>query len=253
MTKNQISEGLDFTLRRIFDLARNHDKKPIGAMLGKVFEEGGELAEAVNHHEGHLPHKTMKEPLVGEVADLVQCALALLVKAHPTMTDDELMVFFSNWLAIKTNKWENTLPPRVNPFAAVVLNKPVATPPVCAQTIQHESRVMKPVLPGKKPAVILEPAKPQVTKPKLSILIRKHPKGVTQPTGERVVTRFERVNGGTMVQLGIGPGGKQGWQLDIEKDQPSFLTFRIGSSKQPVSMKRAFEYWQTAVNGNAAA
>lgn len=81
------------------------DIKPLGAKLGKLFEEGGELAECVNIHQGYITHKQMKEPLVGEVADVVQCALAILVDAHPDMAPGELMEMFLSHFERKNAKW----------------------------------------------------------------------------------------------------------------------------------------------------
>lgn len=81
------------------------DIKPLNAKLGKLFEEGGELAECVNIHQGYITHKQMKEPLVGEVADVVQCALAILVDAHPDMPAGQLMELFLSHFERKNAKW----------------------------------------------------------------------------------------------------------------------------------------------------
>lgn len=89
----------------VFRLAKS-DIKPLGAKLGKLFEEGGELAECVNIHQGYITHKEMKEPLVGEVADVVQCALAILVDAHPEVPPGELMELFLSHFERKNAKWE---------------------------------------------------------------------------------------------------------------------------------------------------
>ena len=93
----------------------HRDFKGIDAMMLKVFEEGGELAEAVNIHTGAIKHKTTKEPLVGEVADVIQCAIAVLVRATPDLTDVARLQLLTDWLAKKTDKWESILPPALVP------------------------------------------------------------------------------------------------------------------------------------------
>lgn len=81
------------------------DIKPLGAKLGKLMEEVGELAESVNIHQGFITHKEMKEPLVGEVADVVQNALAILVDATPELSKKQRLDLFLYWLDKKNQKW----------------------------------------------------------------------------------------------------------------------------------------------------
>jgi len=81
------------------------DIKPLGAKLGKLMEEVGELAECVNIHQGYITHKVMKEPLSGEVADVVQCALAILVDAHPELSKKQVLELFLSEFERKNSKW----------------------------------------------------------------------------------------------------------------------------------------------------
>jgi NTP pyrophosphatase (non-canonical NTP hydrolase) len=202
------------TILRIFAVARR-DAKPILAMMAKVFEEGGELAQAVNITEGHLKHKTLPEPLVGEVADVVQCAIAVLQKATPDLTDVARLQLLAEWLEKKTDKWETVIAPKKPDFKAIIKSVPKSKP---------------------------------TNRPKISVLIRKHPAGVPQPTGERVIFKMEPVKGTTLIQVGLGPNGKQGWQLDLEKATPSFLTFRrVGNEhgKQPLTLQEAYALWKS--------
>lgn len=90
---------------RMIALARQ-DIKPLSAMGLKAAEELGELSEAINHHEGYLPHKTMKEPLAGEVADVINCVITVLVKAHPEFDDYQIYDLLNQQLVAKANKWE---------------------------------------------------------------------------------------------------------------------------------------------------
>jgi NTP pyrophosphatase (non-canonical NTP hydrolase) len=85
------------------------DSKPLYAMTLKLMEEAGELGEAVNHKLGNLPHKTMKEPLEGEIADVIIVALSILVKANPAATYDELICVLKTQLKTKLAKWEDVI------------------------------------------------------------------------------------------------------------------------------------------------
>jgi hypothetical protein len=99
-----MSKLLDTELARVIVLGRL-DPKPVVNLALKLTEEVGELAEHVNHRDGYLPHKVMKEALVGEVCDVVQCAIAILAKVHPDYTVTELLGYFANNLQFKNNKW----------------------------------------------------------------------------------------------------------------------------------------------------
>jgi len=87
------------------DALSQTERKPLVAMAAKLFEEGGELAECVNIQEGFITHKAMKEPLVGEVADVVQVALSILVKATPCLTPQQRMDLFLEHFERKNSKW----------------------------------------------------------------------------------------------------------------------------------------------------
>jgi hypothetical protein len=95
-------------IKRMIELGRR-DPKPLANMTLKVAEEAGELAEAVNFHEGFLAHKQMKEPLEGEVADVINCAIGVLVKAYPHLTDAALYALLETMLALKADKWGRVL------------------------------------------------------------------------------------------------------------------------------------------------
>lgn len=86
------------------------DLKPLWSHALKLGEETGELCEAVNHHLGMLPHKKMKEPLEGEVADVILCALTILTKAYPNLSTDGLNKKIQEQLDIKLKKWINKNP-----------------------------------------------------------------------------------------------------------------------------------------------
>jgi len=78
---------------------------PLSTMQNKLGEEYGELSEAVLHHEGFSAHKTMKEPLAGEVADVINTAIGVLVKAYPDLNDGQIAMLLIDQLMKKTDKW----------------------------------------------------------------------------------------------------------------------------------------------------
>jgi NTP pyrophosphatase (non-canonical NTP hydrolase) len=99
-----MKELASYVLLQTIRLARK-EGKPLANITLKLNEEVGELSEAVNYLEGYLPHKTMKEELIGEVADVVQCALTVLVKTEPKISDEELLLLFLEMLEYKNSKW----------------------------------------------------------------------------------------------------------------------------------------------------
>ena len=96
-------------IKTIFEQSRRNEM-PLANRMIKVGEEVGELSEAVNHHEGWLPHKTMKEPLIGEVADVIITALDVLREATDyAISDEELLDQLVRQLRTKSCKWETIL------------------------------------------------------------------------------------------------------------------------------------------------
>lgn len=91
----------------MFELGKR-DPKPLLAAALKLSEEVGELSEAVLHHEGHLPHKTMKEPLAGEVVDVIHNAIAPFVKAYSGTTEDLARLLIAQ-MHRKNAKWDAVL------------------------------------------------------------------------------------------------------------------------------------------------
>lgn len=84
---------------------------PTHTRVIKVGEEFGEMCEAFNHHEGYLKHKTMKEPLSGEVADIIITAMDVLRDVYKEYSDEELLQLIEDELDRKMEKWEVILPP----------------------------------------------------------------------------------------------------------------------------------------------
>ena len=68
-------------------------------------EELGEFSEALLHKLGHLPHKTMKEPIEGEAADIMICVIDTLAGAYPEMSAEGLTDMLLSQLDLKSEKW----------------------------------------------------------------------------------------------------------------------------------------------------
>lgn len=85
------------------------DHAPLPVKMLKLGEEFGELSEAVNHHIGNLRHKTMKEPLIGEVADVIQVVVDVGRKAYPHLNDDEFKALLVDAMITKSAKWSALL------------------------------------------------------------------------------------------------------------------------------------------------
>lgn len=82
------------------------EQKPLTAMLAKLMEEVGELAVAVNVNEGHITHKTLDEPLAGEVADVCQVAISILCRHLSHLTPEQRWSKFESYISNKTDKWD---------------------------------------------------------------------------------------------------------------------------------------------------
>ena len=96
------------TIDRIIATADDEPKNLAGLTI-KLFEEGGELAEQVNHRLGNLLHKTMKEDIMSEVADVIIVALTIGRKAHPALSDYQYSQLLEKWLNSKIDKWEEKM------------------------------------------------------------------------------------------------------------------------------------------------
>lgn len=95
---------------KIFELSRSTlNTFPLFVRSNKITEELGEFAEALAHKMGFLPHKTMKEPLEGEAADIIICVLDTLACAYPELSQQELIDMIDLQLTLKCTKWERIM------------------------------------------------------------------------------------------------------------------------------------------------
>lgn len=93
---------------RIFELTA-FDEKPLYGILAHLTSELGELAEAVQYHEGHLLHKELNEPIIGEIADVIQSALSILTIVTPEFDNEQRFKALGHALQLKNDKWETTI------------------------------------------------------------------------------------------------------------------------------------------------
>ena len=72
-------------------------------------EEVGEFSEALLHKLNYLPHKTMKEPLAGEAADVILCILDTMSAAYPELSEEALGSLILEQMEKKTQKWKDVM------------------------------------------------------------------------------------------------------------------------------------------------
>lgn len=93
-------------IKRLFEISTDgNNRLPVLARNAKIMEELGEFSEALLHKLGHLPHKTMKEPIEGEAADVIICVVDALAGVYPSLNADELYEMLQLQLSKKSDKW----------------------------------------------------------------------------------------------------------------------------------------------------
>jgi NTP pyrophosphatase (non-canonical NTP hydrolase) len=105
-------EGVDSVTKQIPHIiaeVRAFDKLDVNELQLKVCEETGELAQAILVERGKLPHKSLKEPAIGEGADVIIATVATLAKLYPEMTPDKLAEELARWVTLKMAKYEGRL------------------------------------------------------------------------------------------------------------------------------------------------
>ena len=91
----------------IIEFARSIPEKrfPVLASLGKLTEETGEFAEATLVVNGYID-KTLKEPMAGELADIIICALDVYSRSNELYSPEEVIQILEAQLKLKTKKWK---------------------------------------------------------------------------------------------------------------------------------------------------
>jgi NTP pyrophosphatase (non-canonical NTP hydrolase) len=92
---------------RLFTISQRPQNNafPVFARNSKVMEEVGEFSEALLHKFGYLPHKTPKEPIEGEAADVILTIIDTLAAAYPELSAGELSEMLSAQIDKKSKKW----------------------------------------------------------------------------------------------------------------------------------------------------
>ena len=106
--ENNFDMKIKKLIKNILKLSSRH-RWPLANRMIKLTEECGELAEAVNKHDGFLPHKELKEPVEGEVADVIITAIDVLRKAYQDKSEKEVMALLADQIEKKSAKWEAIL------------------------------------------------------------------------------------------------------------------------------------------------
>jgi hypothetical protein len=96
-------------LPHIITQVRRFDKLDTTEMHMKLSEENGEFAEALLVERGKLPGKKLKEPAMGEGADVIIATICTLAKHYPDLSPEQLAAELSKWVNIKMNKYEQNL------------------------------------------------------------------------------------------------------------------------------------------------
>lgn len=100
---------------KLVTLSRSkYNTLPLLARNSKIMEELGEFSEALLHKLGFLPHKVLKEPLLGEAADVIICVVDTLAEAYPELTEEEVITQLHEHLQKKSVKWERVMRERYN-------------------------------------------------------------------------------------------------------------------------------------------
>jgi NTP pyrophosphatase (non-canonical NTP hydrolase) len=94
----------------LIKLARSrYNTRPLFVRNSKIMEEVGEFSEALMFKEGFLPHKTMKEPLEGEAADVIMCIVDTLTGSYADKTNEEINDMLIAQLTLKSEKWQRVM------------------------------------------------------------------------------------------------------------------------------------------------
>lgn len=105
--KTNIDGRIEFMLRT----ARSYENMEPLALVGKVAEETGELAAAVNTMLGYMPHKQLKDTPYEEAADIINVLTGLLVKLYPNDSIDVIKKNLDTALQKKGDKYVSIVGP----------------------------------------------------------------------------------------------------------------------------------------------
>ncbi len=108
MNYKEVEQQIIPNISEIYHLSL-YDSKSLEAMGLKLGEEFGELCEQINVINGNLPKKVLKEEIAGEIADMFNCLMCILFKAHPDLNYYECLALFNKTLELKNDKWRKVI------------------------------------------------------------------------------------------------------------------------------------------------
>jgi len=91
------------------ELTRELETAPPAILGLKLAEECGEFSEALSKELGYLQHKELKEPLMGEAADVINVVLATLVMTYPNKALETIVKELREQMELKNIKYRNIL------------------------------------------------------------------------------------------------------------------------------------------------
>ena len=91
------------------ELTRKLETAEPWALGLKLSEETGEFSEALLKELGYLQHKELKEPLMGEAADVINVVLATLVMTYPDKHIGDIVRELRDHMVLKNIKYKRIL------------------------------------------------------------------------------------------------------------------------------------------------
>ena len=93
----------------IIEEVRGFETLDVSELHMKVSEETGEFGESILIERGRLPGKKLKEPAMGEGADVIIATICVLAKHYPHLSPAELTTLLTKWVNIKMAKYSRKL------------------------------------------------------------------------------------------------------------------------------------------------
>lgn len=79
-------------------------------VVSKLFEEGGELSQAIQIKRGMLPTKTQEDgEEIRECADVILCAIDAVSQVNRDLTPEELLSKITEAVILKQQKWQRAI------------------------------------------------------------------------------------------------------------------------------------------------
>ena len=104
-----MANNLDNVFSDLIKMCREYDDAPDWAHGLKLGEECGEVQECILKANGFLEHKTLKEDVLHEVADVMNTCCALLSSHYPDHLPDELVDALTSAMMKKGTKYAKVL------------------------------------------------------------------------------------------------------------------------------------------------